>query len=269
MPHKVKIGKTTQNMAERMRQLSAHEGVPKPFQLQASFTVTDIDRAEREIHRVLQRKDLHDSKEFFRCEVQQAIDLVKEIVEGLGVTVGSRPDVAGLGARPFRSLGQPDSWNRPKTGVPTIEDLIFGKTQKSAVHQKVIVPDASSENLQMWLQEAKRGEVFAQYYIGHLYENGIDIQKDCSKAAYWYRAAADQGHTDAQWRFAWLCYLGNGIQRNSLLAKSYASKACAGGHKEACDLQHILERKRVAGPGEDHRGDRRQHPQLAALGLQR
>jgi TPR repeat protein len=45
---------------------------------------------------------------------------------------------------------------------------------------------------------AEQGDLEAQFNLGLLYANGIDVPKDLAQAAEWYRRAAEQGDARAQ-----------------------------------------------------------------------
>ena len=52
-----------------------------------------------------------------------------------------------------------------------------------------------------WLiRAANQGHAESQFYLGHLYYNGICVRKDRSAASEWWRCAADQGHPNAQYK---------------------------------------------------------------------
>jgi hypothetical protein len=65
MPGLIKIGMTTKNPRERMRDLSRATACPQPFELIAFFDVTDAVYAEREIHRELDGYRVNENREFF------------------------------------------------------------------------------------------------------------------------------------------------------------------------------------------------------------
>lgn len=56
---------------------------------------------------------------------------------------------------------------------------------------------------------AKGGQVFAQYNLALMYEQGLGTAKDEKEAVYWYKAAATQGNSAAQFNLG-VCYE-NGI----------------------------------------------------------
>src|SRR5690606_23775577 len=46
---------------------------------------------------------------------------------------------------------------------------------------------------------AAQGDHVAQFHVASLYHQGLGVDRDVRSAARWYRAAAEQGHADAQY----------------------------------------------------------------------
>lgn len=59
---------------------------------------------------------------------------------------------------------------------------------------------------------AEQGGVFAQYNVGFMYSNGLGVQEDAEKAAFWYREAALQGDSDAQTNYGRTLETGIGVE---------------------------------------------------------
>jgi clan AA aspartic protease (TIGR02281 family) len=55
-----------------------------------------------------------------------------------------------------------------------------------------------------WRKAADQGYTIAQYNLGTMYEHGEGVPKDYAEAAIWYRKAADQGDADAKKNLATL-----------------------------------------------------------------
>ena len=53
-------------------------------------------------------------------------------------------------------------------------------------------------SLEIWLDAAQEGDAKAQYYVGTLYEKGVQGSPEYALAAEWYEKAAQQGHR--RWR---------------------------------------------------------------------
>jgi TPR repeat protein len=59
---------------------------------------------------------------------------------------------------------------------------------------------------------ARLGDAGAQFNLAGCYLTGSGIEQDREQAAYWYRAAADQGRGDAQFNLALLLQASNDAQ---------------------------------------------------------
>lgn len=72
MPGLVKIGRTERDPNQRAVELW-QTGVPTPFVVEGAFLVPDCAEAERRIHESCKAFRVHGSREFFRCEVKDAL----------------------------------------------------------------------------------------------------------------------------------------------------------------------------------------------------
>ena len=78
--------------------------------------------------------------------------------------------------------------------------LVACNDQDTFVNQpEIAAPPAATEDKITQLQrEAQAGDPDAQYYLAYLYENGLGVTKDETKALALYQQAADQGHPAAK-----------------------------------------------------------------------
>src|SRR3989442_867918 len=65
--------------------------------------------------------------------------------------------------------------------------------------------DPVESRLKYWQAKAEKGDRVAQRYIGWHYYLGQGVTKDFVEAATWFRKAADQGDSSAQWLLG-ICY---------------------------------------------------------------
>ncbi len=75
----IKIGKTAQPIKNRMKELSAHSGVPVPFVCYYACEVDDHDNVEKLLHNAFGDHRINDKREFFRIHperVKAALALV-------------------------------------------------------------------------------------------------------------------------------------------------------------------------------------------------
>ena len=73
--------------------------------------------------------------------------------------------------------------------------------------------------------KAKGGDPDARFCLGLKYYQGSGCTRDFSKAACWYRKAAEQGHAEAQEKLAEMIDLGQGLSRNPEEAAEWYRKA--------------------------------------------
>ena len=87
---------------------------------------------------------------------------------------------------------------------------------------------------------AERGHSKAQCYLGVMYEEGRGVKQDYFKAVEWYQKAADQGQSDAQFNLGLLYYDGEGVRQNYTKAKEYFGLACDNKDQDGCDMYKKL-----------------------------
>src|SRR5204863_9381589 len=73
MPGLVKIGFTEDSVVNRMRQLTAHAGVPLPFECYYAAEVDDTTRVERILHQLFSEARVNPKREFFRLDPQKVV----------------------------------------------------------------------------------------------------------------------------------------------------------------------------------------------------
>jgi TPR repeat protein len=76
-----------------------------------------------------------------------------------------------------------------------------------------VEPDGAA--LVAWYErQARAGELWAQNYVGHLYEAGQWVAQDYAMAQTWYRRAAEAGFGPAQMSMAMVYWKGLGVERD-------------------------------------------------------
>src|SRR5260221_5816848 len=73
-------------------------------------------------------------------------------------------------------------------------------------------------SLKVWLAEAEKGNVEAEYYVGKIYEGGLGTEPDYKSAASWYGKAAAAGHSASQFSLATFYEKGLGVTADSTKA---------------------------------------------------
>jgi TPR repeat protein len=73
-------------------------------------------------------------------------------------------------------------------------------TEKSedSSQTETVVSTITEDKIAQLQREAQEGDSDAQYELAYLYENGLGVPKDETRALDLYRQAADQGHPAAQ-----------------------------------------------------------------------
>lgn len=97
---------------------------------------------------------------------------------------------------------------------------------------------AQEEQQSFWetYTAALRGDKIAQFQTGVIYERGIGIEANDSKAALWYEKSAWQGYMDAQYNLALMYASGRGVEKNIDRAMIWLAKAARQGDREAREL---------------------------------
>ena len=85
----------------------------------------------------------------------------------------------------------------------------------------------------LWKAEAEQGDAYAQFNLGTLYRDGVNVTQDDKQAVYWFRKAADQGNINAQYNLAWMYQKGRGHAQNDDEAVYWFRKAAAQGDTDA------------------------------------
>ena len=87
---------------------------------------------------------------------------------------------------------------------------------------------------------AERGSVKAQHFLAMMYENGNGVERDFSRAAYWYGMTAEHGDREAQLTYSMICALGKGIEPDIAKACHWATVSLHQGNAKAAQTLQIL-----------------------------
>jgi hypothetical protein len=74
-----KIGKTSKSTSQRTKQLSSSTSIPESFEILHEFEFSDLNWAEREVHKELDKYRYNRKKEFFKCEIEIAKSAIFKI----------------------------------------------------------------------------------------------------------------------------------------------------------------------------------------------
>jgi TPR repeat protein len=92
-----------------------------------------------------------------------------------------------------------------------------------------------------WFKKAaEQGNTIAQFNLGVMYDKGQGVRQDYQKAFYWYKKSAAQGNSMAQENLGAMYYNGQGVRQDISLAKEYFGKACDNGLEKDCNYYKTL-----------------------------
>jgi len=98
------------------------------------------------------------------------------------------------------------------------------------------------ESAASWYKKAAdQGHSTAQYYLGNMYATGRGVSKNDKMAAYWHQKAANQGHSTAQYSLGIMYMNGRGVNKNVIKSLNLIKKSASQGYVKA---QNFLALKR-------------------------
>jgi TPR repeat protein len=112
------------------------------------------------------------------------------------------------------------SLQEPRSGVKTFDDDVADRSAQA---------ETGDPETEKAAQEAS-----ALYCLGHCYEQGLhECEKDEAKAAMYYQLAAEKGNVTAQWRLGHLYEFGLGIESSDACAAHWYRLAAEAGCAQA------------------------------------
>lgn len=94
-----------------------------------------------------------------------------------------------------------------------------------------------------YLPRARAGDATAQYYLGHMFQNGLGVEQDKRAAAEWYGRAAAQNDPRALYRLGVMLQTGDGVPVDREEALSLYGRAAQQGVLEAYfNMAQMIER---------------------------
>ncbi|WP_114325764.1 tetratricopeptide repeat protein [Candidatus Colwellia aromaticivorans] len=92
----------------------------------------------------------------------------------------------------------------------------------------------------IWEALAQRGNAEASFNLGILYEDGLGVTQDLTKALLYYETAAIGGSFKAQYRLGLLYFVGKTVPLNKVKAKRWLTEAAAGGDRDSIEMLAML-----------------------------
>ncbi len=97
--------------------------------------------------------------------------------------------------------------------------------------------------LREWRPLAELGHADAQFNLGLMYFEGLDVAQDRAEAAKWFMVAAERGNVFAPDLLGRMYWAGLGVPRDYVHAHMWFDLAVVQGHKEAADSRDVLVRR--------------------------
>jgi TPR repeat protein len=91
-----------------------------------------------------------------------------------------------------------------------------------------------------WLPLAESGHVLAQTLVGSLYVYGEGVERDDTRAAFWFRQAATNGSSQAQYNLGILYEKGWGVEQSNKQARKWFRMAADNGRQDAASRLAML-----------------------------
>ena len=88
-------------------------------------------------------------------------------------------------------------------------------------------------SLELFRPLAENGDREAQYWLGHMYDAGLGVERNPTEAIGWVRKAAEQGFTPAEFRLGQMYRDGIGTLQDFEQAMKWLKRAAGGGNRIA------------------------------------
>jgi TPR repeat protein len=139
----------------------------------------------------------------------------------------------------------------PAAPAPSSKPLqLWVASSKPAEQEEADAKPRETPTMPAWetsfREAAVKGDLNAQFSVGQSYLSGEDGEAHLSggdrlsRAARWFRRAAEGGHAPSQYRIATLYELGHGTPRNLIEAEKWYERAAAQGHVKAMHNLAVL-----------------------------
>ncbi|MBH0228839.1 GIY-YIG nuclease family protein [Halobacillus yeomjeoni] len=178
----VKIGKTTREPEERMKELQS-TGVPTPFSLVYKEWFADCNYAENALHEILSESRLSNNREFFDLPVHEVIPIIQNL--------------AGKhnGEENFQSNNSHKETDGEDESVVELRNALFEQGIASFFGENDTIED-HEEAARLLKKSAKLGHVGAMLNVGFLYRDGNGVKKDIPTALNFFKKVANKGDVE-------------------------------------------------------------------------
>jgi len=205
----VKIGKTTRDPEERVKELST-TGVPTPFILIYKKLVSNCDKAENLIHLYLEErgKRLSSNREFFTLKPYEAIEMVTEILE----------------SQSFESENS-NIYNEVETPKNNSEigDDLFEQAETFYYGFDDEIPDYSKA-IEFYEKAIKFGNIDSYLKLGIIYLAGEGMRANPKKAREYFQEGIRNNNIDCYFELGLMLLKENDLNHGIKAIEKYFSK---------------------------------------------
>jgi TPR repeat protein len=119
---------------------------------------------------------------------------------------------------------------------------MYAQAALGDIHRKgSLVPKDDAEAAKWYRLAAAQGDAHAQFQLGVLLISGRGVAQDDAEAVLWFRRAADQGDPLAQFNLGTMYYNGRGVERDHVEACVWINIAASRGIKVAVSTRDLIE----------------------------
>jgi len=98
-----------------------------------------------------------------------------------------------------------------------------------------------SKAFELYLKAAQQNNAIAQNNLGVMYENGIAVTPSVSLASQWYKRSAEQGYRYGQYNYANMLLLNKAVETDLRQARVFLQRAAEQGVRQANEKLSLLE----------------------------
>jgi len=165
MPGYVKIGKTSNNLVQRVRDLSASTSVPLPFTVFYACKVNDANFVEHQLHDAFDNNRVNPKREFFQIAPERVVAALK-LAEIENLTPKSDLIEAQEDKEAHKeALERRGRFNFETAGIPVGAEIYFGRDET----KKAKVVDLHSAKSIEFNGELTSLSTSAQKILGYTY----------------------------------------------------------------------------------------------------
>lgn len=199
MPDVVKVGKTTRTIEERIKELSGATGVPNQFILLYEQMFSDVDKAELQIHTLLELKGYRHAtnREFFNAPPSDIIKIINSIdgkIENKPFTKSNQD----LESEELLSSLQDDEFGN----LTNVEDKVSVENypwyglwmEAEGIYngREDYIQDFN-DAMDLYIKAGKLGCPFVYTRIGNMYLEGEGVSIDSNKALEFFKKGTQEG----------------------------------------------------------------------------